>query len=268
MGVPVMVKTFFSVLLFCVLIVSGLLFYIDYGPVSVIPILRYQHIAEGDPKATDYIHPTNFSSQMKFLIDNKFQVISLEEVARIYREHAEIPKRTVAITFDGGYDDFYEHAAGVLNKNKMPATVFLQSANIEKKGFLTKKQILEVAERGIVTFGSNGQTGRDLVRIGSSDAAGEIFSSKTSLEKDLEIPIQFFSYANGSVNAFIIGKAQESRYKGACALMPGQKYANNPYVMKRMPITPADNNPIFFKLKTWGNYIVFQEWRESRKKRK
>lgn len=261
-----MAKTFFSVLLFCVLIVSGLLFYIDYGPVSVIPILRYQHIDEGDPKAMDYVHPTHFMDQMKFLIDNQFKVISLEEVARIYREHEKIPKRTIAITFDGGYEDFYEHGAGVLIKNKMPATVFLQSANIEKKGFLNKKQILEIAEKGIVTFGSNGQTGRDLNRIGSAEASGEIFSSKTSLEKDLEIPIQFFSYPNGSVNAFLINKAQESRYKGACAIMPGSKYPNNPYIMKRVPITPDDNNPIFFKLKTWGNYIVFQEWREGRKK--
>lgn len=260
-------RIIFSILLFLILILSGFLFYMDYGPISAIPVLRYEHISDIEEKLPGYVHPRAFKDQMKFLADDKFKVIPLREVAEIYRKKGKIPQHTIAITFDGGYDDFVD-AAGVLAKYKFPATVFLQSSNVGKKGYMTKDQILTLLENELITLGSNGQTGRDLTRLTGAEAYGEIFSSRTALEKELEIPIQYFSFPQGGVNRFLASKVEESRYLGACALLPGKSYPNrHPYVIKRLTITPREDNPIFFKLKTWGNYILLEEWRRERNKK-
>lgn len=264
-----MTKLFFTLLLLAVLLASGLLFYVDYGPVSSIPILQYRHLGETEEKTPDYVHPRNFVDQMKFLADDKFNVISLDRVLEIYRNKEKIPQHTVAITFDGGYSDFYDFALSVLEKYRFPATVFLQSSNLGKRGFMTKEQVLAVYNKGLIAFGSNGQTGQDLSRVGAADAYTEIFSSRSSLLRDLEIPIEYFSYPNGAVNAYMIAKVRESGYKGACALLPGKKHSGtNPYVLKRHAITPAEDNVIFFKLKTWGEYARIEEWRQARRNRR
>ncbi|MBI1884589.1 MAG: polysaccharide deacetylase family protein [Chlamydiae bacterium] len=259
-------KLFLSLFLLIVLVVSGLLFYIDYGSVSVLPILRYEHIEESETKAPNYVHPFAFVRQMKALAEDHFHVIRLSDGVQLYRHGDPIPKHTVAITFDGGYDDFQRHALSILEKYKFPATVFLQSANVGKSGYLNKGQILKMARSGLIQFGSNGQTGRNLSHLGAPDAYGEIFSSRTSLQKDLELPIDFFSYPQGGVNPALERVVLESGYHGACALMPGKRFSNhNPFLMKRTAIFYKDDNPVSFKLKTWGNYVLLKEWKDQRK---
>ena len=259
-----------SFLLLVLLLVSGLLFYVDYGAVSLVPILQYQHIAEVEGKSLDTVHPSSFRDQMKFIADNKYTVISLYDLAKIYKKKEKIPKRTLAITFDGGYQDFFEHGLSAASKYHFPITVFLQSGNLGKAGFMNKDTVKKIYESysKYVSFGSNGQTGRDLTRMSGADAYGEIFSSRSSLIKELEISVDFFSFPGGGVTSFLMDKVKESGYLGACATLPGRRMPNtNSLVMKRVAITTTDDNPILYKLKLWGNYILFEEWRREKKTR-
>lgn len=261
-----MIRILFSLLGLIILLVSGFFFYMDYGSVAVIPILRYEHIAISESKAPGYVHPRDFQSQMNAIADEKLNVISLAEVANIYRTGQKIPNRTIAITVDGGYDDFLENAWGTIIKNKFPATLFVQSAHIGEKGYMTDKQILQVAQRGNVEIGSNGLTGKNLRKMNSNDAYSEIFSSRTAMQKDFKIPISYFSFAQGGFNPGLILLVKQSGYQGSCVMTPGKNVSNHdPYLMKRITVTDQDRNPIYFRFKTWGNYVLYQEWRERRK---
>ncbi len=265
-----MTRILISLAIFIVLLISGLLAYIDYGPVSVLPILQYQHIGESESRQEDYIHPRAFSDQMKYLADEEFKVITLDDVVQIYKEKGEVPTHTIAITFDGGYSDFNEYAVPALAKYKFPVTVFLQSGNMGKPGFMTKDQIIKLAEENErITFGSNGMSGKNLNSINGADAYNEISSSKIGLQKELEIIIPYFSYPQGGFMPTLERLVQESGYRGACALTPGRNYSNhNPFIIKRTAITYADDNPVFFKLKTWGNYVILKEWKEDWEKKR
>ncbi|MBI1870452.1 MAG: polysaccharide deacetylase family protein [Chlamydiae bacterium] len=258
-------RILFSLLIFFTLVVSGALFYVDYGPVSVLPILRYEHMGESDAKSPDYVHPRAFQRQMEYLASEKFHVIPLSQVIKIYQEGHSIPRHTIAITFDGGYADFKNYAAGLLEKYKFPATVFLRSSYLGQAGYMTKNEVFEIAQRGVIEFGSNGQTGKNLAKTGM-DAYSEIFISRMALQKEVERPVYFFSYPEGGIQPALENLAKESGYHGACALTPGKRYKNNnPYAMKRISITYQDDNTFFFKFKAWGNFILIQEWWEARK---
>jgi len=76
-----------------------------------------------------YVRPVTFESQMKYLRTN-CNVLPLDELAADIKAGSPLPPKTVAITFDDGWYDNYEHAFPVLQKYNLPATVFLPTMYI------------------------------------------------------------------------------------------------------------------------------------------
>ena len=57
-----------------------------------------------------------------------------------------LPKRSVILTFDDGYDDVYEHAFPLLMQRGMVGTFFITTDFVERPGYVTWDQIIEMAE--------------------------------------------------------------------------------------------------------------------------
>jgi peptidoglycan/xylan/chitin deacetylase (PgdA/CDA1 family) len=69
-----------------------------------------------------------FERQMRYVSKN-FNVMPLEEAVELMAE-GKLPENSVAITFDDGYRDNFEHAYPILRKYGMPATIFLTAGAI------------------------------------------------------------------------------------------------------------------------------------------
>ena len=93
-------------------------------------ILQYHRVALlcHDPLQLA-VEPYKFEKQMEYLADS-FNVIPVSEIKRHLDSAIPFPRRTVAITFDGGYADVLYTAKEVLEKYGISATVFAASANI------------------------------------------------------------------------------------------------------------------------------------------
>jgi peptidoglycan/xylan/chitin deacetylase (PgdA/CDA1 family) len=74
------------------------------------------------------LSPAVFEAQMRHLRKN-YRVISLEQLCRELREPAA--DRAVAVTFDDGYRDLYNHAFPILREYQIPATVYLIANSVE-----------------------------------------------------------------------------------------------------------------------------------------
>ena len=85
-------------------------------------ILTYHSISEG--QLPTQIAAGLFTEQMEWLHANA-RVAPLAEIVSALAKSTALPKRTVALTFDDGYRDFYSSAAPVLQRLKMAATIFL-----------------------------------------------------------------------------------------------------------------------------------------------
>jgi peptidoglycan/xylan/chitin deacetylase (PgdA/CDA1 family) len=57
----------------------------------------------------------------------KFEVVSLDEIFRMKRENHQPARKTIAITFDDGYENNYSSAFPLLKKHNLPATFFVSS---------------------------------------------------------------------------------------------------------------------------------------------
>lgn len=94
------------------------------------PIILMYHCVDDDsfdPWGLS-VSPANFEAQMGWLSRNR-NVLPLAEFARLHRDRS-LADGSVAITFDDGYLSFADTAAPILERLRLPATIFLPAALI------------------------------------------------------------------------------------------------------------------------------------------
>lgn len=154
-----------------------------------------------------------FDEQMAQLHELGFTVVGLDDVLAYYGDGAELPERSVLITFDDGYRDNLEHAAPVLERHGYPAVLFVPIAYLDDRLPLPHEERL--AARGIVNstldwgelaeleaagvrIESHGISHRPLADLALDEAAREIVLSKLRLEDRLGRQVRSFAYVKGS----------------------------------------------------------------------
>lgn len=118
------------------LLKCGLLRQLSRVSARSVVIIRY-HSVQDDPEAfahtigTGIIHSTDvFRKQMR-LIAERYNPVSMDEVAAFLAGNRELPRSAVAVTFDDGYKDNYEIAAPILREHGIPTTFYVIVGSIE-----------------------------------------------------------------------------------------------------------------------------------------
>jgi len=194
-------------------------------------ILTYHSISDGPPPLC--IRPELFSEQMAWLSTNGHTVIPLADLVRALVEGQSLPREAVALSFDDGFQDFYESAFPVLRKFGFPATVFVvtghcgatngwpgQPDSVEEARLLSWQQVRDLAREG-VEFGAHTVTHPDLSQLPREAIEREILTSERELETQIGHPVRFFSYPYGRYTREareIVGQI----FKGACSARIGR----------------------------------------------
>jgi peptidoglycan/xylan/chitin deacetylase (PgdA/CDA1 family) len=208
--------------------------------------------------------PDSFRKQMDFLRKNDYNVVSLKELVSLIKSGRTIPRNTVTITFDDGYENNYDCAYPVLRMYRIPATIFITAENMGKEGFLTWQQVREMAENG-VDIGSHGMTDVIFTEIKDKERLkNEIFKSKELIEGRIGKKVNFISYPLGQFNENIIDMVKDAGYLGACATNPGGDYpAHDPYALKRIRISRTSDSLFVFFIESSGYYTFIKEVRDE-----
>jgi len=110
-------------------------------------ILRYHSVADFKDGEFIYASPQitvstkNFEKQIRYL-SKRYNIIPLEEIALHIKEGRNLPKNSLAITFDDGYKDNYINAYPILKKYGATATFFLTAGCINGKNILLTHRII------------------------------------------------------------------------------------------------------------------------------
>ncbi len=112
-------------------------------------VLIYHHVA-GDTPASTSVTPELFADHVRHLDENGFHVMALSALADSLRAGAEVPDRTVVLTFDDGYRSVLDAAVPLLRERNWPFTVFVCPDEIDRRAgpLLTWDQLREVAAAG------------------------------------------------------------------------------------------------------------------------
>ncbi len=82
-------------------------------------------------------------------LGRRYRFVSLDEAAELARrEEAGRGTKVVAITFDDGYRQVYEHAVPLLLRLGVPATVFVVSEQISDGGMFVHDRLVDLLRRG------------------------------------------------------------------------------------------------------------------------
>jgi len=167
-----------------------------------VSVLMYHSVSGGDTK---YDVPVAlFEKQMKFLVD-KYSVVELDKVVAYAKGGKGIEKNEIAVTIDDGYLDTYTNVFPILKKYNISATVFLTS-NLEKKEKLsniprvTKEQIKEMHESGLVSFEVHGRNHLNLKDLSEEEFEDEINGCKEDILSYTGAAPKYVAYASGHRN--------------------------------------------------------------------
>jgi peptidoglycan/xylan/chitin deacetylase (PgdA/CDA1 family) len=160
-------------------------------------ILRYHSVGGG---FYDNISPEYFREQLAYLTD-AYDVVDLPDVLDRSDE------KRVALTFDDGYRDFYDHVLPALREYEVPATVFVIADAVENPDFthngrfdyeyMTGAQLRELVDEELVTVGNHTVTHPRLTELSRDRLEREIVAGKQRLEELLGTDVSRFCYPFG-----------------------------------------------------------------------
>jgi len=179
-----------------------------FGPCAKVFVLMYHHIQPA-PEATEKgqnnlsVTPENLRKHLDYLQAKGYSVIAVAALADFFEKGITLPQKSVILTFDDGYRDFYSYALPLLKEFAFPATVFLPTGLVGNADYLTWQMISEVKANNVY-FANHTWSHRSL---GESVAVleKEIKTADSQLaEKGLNTT-KVFAYPYGKVT----GKAKE-----------------------------------------------------------
>jgi peptidoglycan/xylan/chitin deacetylase (PgdA/CDA1 family) len=202
-------------------------------------ILMYHSISDADYFSAVLSH--TFESQMKYLAERKFPVISLAELVRRL-EAGEQLGGAVAITFDDGYLDNLTTAYPVLKKYGFQATVFVETGKIgqtDERGLkrIDSEQLVEIERGGLVSIEPHSVSHPKLSTLSRPQSEIEIHESKRTLESLLHKTCRYFATPFGAYTQETMKIMQEAGIKGAVSVREGTVGStSNPLELPRVSI--------------------------------
>ena len=240
---------------------------------TLIPILAYHGVEQTQPEIEDLcfagrtyklnslrVKVDSFRKQMRYLSRKGYHTVRLDDVFRARQLGGSLSEKSVALTFDDGFNDLHLPAGAILKEYGFTATIFLVVERISEKGgngFLTWQQVRDMQQAGF-TFGAHTLTHPFLTSLSEEEAFNEIFESKRIIEERTQKSVNFFCYPFGDFNSQVVEFTKKCGFKGAVVTPTNPYVKESAFTMKRVGINRG-NSMTTFMLKLNGIYDAFRD---------
>lgn len=219
-----------------------------------VPILYYHSIAT--EKGNELRMPVEkFREQMQYLKDNGYYTLSLDQLYDFLVNNKPIPKKSVAITFDDGYEDNYTGAFPILKEFRFHAAIFVITKTVDTdSSYLTSAQLKEMSDYGI-DIESHTVSHNDLDKYSYDQQYKELTVSKQFLEALLQKPVKYFVYPSGKYNQDTLAAVKKADYY--MAFNTENKWAGKEdgiYTLKRVFLSSSFGMDVFIERVSNPNY--------------
>jgi peptidoglycan/xylan/chitin deacetylase (PgdA/CDA1 family) len=233
------------------------------------PVLMYHEIADGSESRSGLsVTPAAFADQLAYLHDTGWTAISASALSvKIAAGQAPLPRRTVVLSFDDGYENFYSRAMPQLSKHGFTATLFMTSGWVQEAGphgptmppMLSWKQLADIADAGI-EIGAHSITHPELDQLTHKRLRSELFDSKKQLEDKLGMEVPGLAYPFGYSTAAVRQLAHKAGYAYAYAV--GNRVATSkadPFAVPRLTVKRATSLDEFSRLISGRDTVTLRQ---------
>lgn len=175
-----------------------------------IPVLYYHSVKPSEDNEVT-ISPDKLYEQLKYLLDNGYTPLTLNELKEYLINNSSIPNKSIVITFDDGYMDNYYYAFPILKDLGIAATIFCITNELNGEYYLSKEAIIEMSDYGI-DIQSHTVTHPHLNTLTYEQQLVELKNSKEYLESILGKKVDSIAYPFGYYNDTTIKAAADSGY--------------------------------------------------------
>lgn len=206
-----------------------------------------------------------FERQIKYMYDNGYRTISMDEFYCWYRKKCEFPKKTVMITFDDGNADDYYLVMPVLKKYNFKATTFIvgsRTLDIDEnpydeniRTFITK-EIITKTKNVYPNLEYQSHTW-DMHQVDSNKKERVLNLTEEEIKEDFDKQEQFhfkyLAYPYGVYNKKMIKQLKEHNYNLAFTFRT-HEYATRDSKQYEIPRIKINGFSDVEEIKKWLNY--------------
>lgn len=192
-----------------------------------VAVLTYHNVVDivSDPNTVD-ISVSKFESQIKWLSDNGYTSLSMDDFYDWKVNNKKVPRKSILITFDDGWHSFYTKAIPILEKYNMKASVFVvwkyseNCTNRNEDIYMNLEEIKDVvANHSNMSILSHSYELHEKERALSKDY--NLYSDDMKKVKQLSgIDIKYYAYPFGNRNDEYISALKDNDYKLAFTFGP------------------------------------------------
>jgi peptidoglycan/xylan/chitin deacetylase (PgdA/CDA1 family) len=197
-------------------------------------VLMYHEVTHNPTYSSD-VSVTNFEEQMQWLKNNGYQTVSTADLL-----NGNLPNKSVVITFDDGYIGNFLHAKPILEALNMKADFFIHTGYVGAPGshmHMTWQQLQKLSYSSLFEVYSHTVNHPHLTSLNNNDLNNELFSSKITIENQLDRNCPFLAYPFGDYNGNVIQKVIDNGYQIAYAVEDkGTFYYPRQYSIPRVGI--------------------------------
>lgn len=215
---------------------------------QAIPIFTFHRIVPDNVKHEKYeedqwvASDDMFDKQLKYLYDNGYKTISLDQFYCWYKRKCEFDKKTVVLTLDdGNYDDYYV-VLPILKKYNYKATTFVVGSRTTNKDdgkydpytrkFITKK-MMKTVKKTYPYWDIQSHT-YDLHVVEDNGKERVLNLTEEEIKQDFinnkKFGFKYIAYPFGVYNDAIIRQAKENNY-------------NLAFIFRKHRLATRDDNP-------------------------
>ena len=183
-----------------------------YNKFKHVNIIMAHHVCDSEPLVYSCIISTNgFKEYVK---DKKFVAVdhALKSISK--------SNGAYVLTVDDALDDLYTEIYPICQENNIPLTAFISADLLDKEGYITTDQLIEMSRDPLVTIGSHGCTHIKLNECDEDGASYEICESKKKLESIIGKEVLAYAYSNGVASRRDIKLVKKAGYRYACGVTP------------------------------------------------
>jgi peptidoglycan/xylan/chitin deacetylase (PgdA/CDA1 family) len=188
-------------------------------------IFAYHRIGEDENPASS-IRLEQFNAHINELVEGEYTVKKLDDIIAAFKSGADLPTRTVALTFDGGHVSFLEHAAPVLEQHKLPYTIFIVPGRTEDKTTRTIgwNDLRKLEKSGLATIGLHPAAYARLANAPEGEIRAQINTAKTLYREKLGHEPTLFAYPFGEYSKTYRNIIEASGFSAAFGQQSGVAY--------------------------------------------
>jgi len=188
---------------------------------QTVPILVYHAFSENRSDKMS-VPKDDFDIQMKYLKENGFHIISLDQLLDFIDFMEQIPEKSIVITFDDAWGSIYDIALPVLIKYGFTATFFIYTDFIGGGKAMSWEQIKTLSKIGF-DIQCQTKTHRNLASLKKNESFKEYFNSidleisypKKIIKKILNKDCKYLAYPYGETNNIVIAILKKHGYRAA-----------------------------------------------------